>query len=61
MAFYNPDPAMAQILADLVRPWRSTAAGLSDRLALTSRYGRGFVADPRSLPMQSQWADPAHP
>jgi len=45
MAFYSPDPAMAQILADLVRALeRDGRPGLSDRLALTwVRYPRSLV------------------
>jgi hypothetical protein len=55
MAFYNPDPAMAQILADLVRALEIDGrSGLPDRLALTwVRYPRGLVAVDGSLPMTS--------
>jgi hypothetical protein len=49
MAFYNPDPAMAQILADLVRALELDGRpGLADRLALT------WVRYPRSLLDASQ-------
>jgi hypothetical protein len=52
MAFYNPDPAMAQILADLVRALELDGRpGLADRLALTwVRYPRPLLEGGQDAP-----------
>jgi beta-lactamase class A len=52
MAFYSPDPAMAQILADLVRALeRDGRPGLADRLALTwVRYPRSLLDPAQEAP-----------
>ncbi len=60
MAFYSPDPAMAQILADLVRALELDGRpGLADRLALTwVRYSRPLLDASQDAPQGrgASWA-----
>ncbi len=59
MAFYSPDPAMAQTLADLVRALELDGRpGLTQQLSVTwVRYGRSLLGDdPESTPRGASWA-----
>ena len=59
MAFYSPDPAMAQTLADLVRALELDGRpGLAQQLSVTwVRYGRSLLGDdPECTPRGASWA-----
>jgi len=59
MAFYSPDPAMAQTLADLVRALELDGRpGLAQQLSVTwVCYGRSLLGDdPECTPRGASWA-----
>lgn len=60
MAFYSPDPAMGQILADLVRALEAEGRpGLAQHLSITwVRYDQSLIARAADLDPGSFWALP---
>jgi hypothetical protein len=60
MAFYSPDPAMAQILADLVRALELEGRpGLAQQLSITwVRYDQSLVGRAADLAPEQFWALP---
>ena len=60
MAFYSPDPAMGQILADLVRALELEGRpGLAQHLSITwVRYDQSLIARAADLAPEQFWARP---
>lgn len=60
MAFYSPDPAMGQILADLVRALELQGRpGLTQHLSITwLRYDRSLIARATELTPEQFWTQP---
>jgi hypothetical protein len=60
MAFYSPDPAMAQILADLVRALELEGRpGLAQHLSITwLRYDQPLLGRAADLDPDKFWAQP---
>ena len=60
MAFYSPDPAMGQILADLVRALELDGRpGLAQQLSITwLRDDRSLIGRAADLPAEQFWAQP---